>query len=132
MHATIYIRNRVWNNGADGVPYQLVTNLPPDSDRLRVFGCPYFVHIDKQLRRKLDDRAWKGVFAGYALDSPTYLGWNPRTHCLVRSRKVKFDELAAVSSTFTGEKMQSLHENDNDSDDDRGATVQPYEDQASS
>ena len=71
MHASTYIRNRVWNSGDNGVPYQLVTGLPPYLDRLRVFGCPCFVHIDKQLRRKLDDRAWKGVFVGYALDSPT-------------------------------------------------------------
>ncbi len=62
MHAATYIRNRVWSNGADGVPYQLVTGLPPDNFRLRVFGCPCYVHIDKHLRRKLDDRAWKGVF----------------------------------------------------------------------
>jgi hypothetical protein len=79
MHAATYIRNRVWSGCADGVPYQLVTGLLPDLDRLRVFGCPCFVHIDKQLRRKLDDRAWKGVFVGYALDSPAYLVWNPRT-----------------------------------------------------
>ncbi len=69
MHATLYIRNRVWSGGADGVPYQMVTDLPPDLDRLRVFGCPYFVKIDKQLRRKLDDRAWsvRGLRARLAI-----------------------------------------------------------------
>jgi hypothetical protein len=115
------------------MPYQLVTGLLPDLDRLRVFGFPCFVHNDEQLCRKLDDRAWKGVFVGYALDTPAYLFWNPRTQRLVRSRNVKFDELAVVSSTVMGGKMQSLHENDYDSDAyDHGATVQPYEDQASS
>ena len=58
MHAATYIRSRVWRIGANGVPHQLVTSLPPDLERLRVFGCPCYVHIDKQLRRKLDDRAW--------------------------------------------------------------------------
>ncbi len=55
MHASTYIRNRVWSDGADGVPYQLVTGLPPDLNDLRVFDCPCYVHIEKQLRRKLDD-----------------------------------------------------------------------------
>jgi hypothetical protein len=105
MHAATYIRNRVWSSGADGVPYQLVTGLPPDLDLLRVFDCPCFVQIDKQLRRKLDDRAWKGLFVGYALDSPVYLVWNPRTRRLVRSRNVKFYELAVVSSSFMEVKM---------------------------
>jgi hypothetical protein len=45
-------------------------------------------HNDKHLRRTLDDRGWKGVFAGYALDSLSYLIWIPRTRRLVRSRNV--------------------------------------------
>ena len=132
MHTSTYIRNRVWSRGADGVSCQLGTCLPPKLDCLRVVGCPCFVHIDKQIRRELDDRAWKVVFVGYALDSPSHLVWNLRTRSLVRSHNVEFNELAVVSSTIMGQKMQSLHENDYDSDDDRGATVQTYEDQASS
>ena len=50
----------------------------------------------------------------------------------MRSRNVEFEELAVISSTIMGEKMQSLHENDYDSDDGRSATIQPYEYQASS
>ena len=34
MHATTYIRNRVCNNGANGVPHQLVTCISPDLERL--------------------------------------------------------------------------------------------------
>ena len=125
MHASTYIRNRVWSDGADGVPYQLVKGLPPDLPYLRVFGCPCYVHIDKQLRRKLDDRAWKGVFVGYALDSLAYLIWNPTTQRLVRSRNVVFDELSAASFAVMGERrMPLLHDNCDDSDDDGGAAVQ--------
>ena len=39
IHATTYIRNRAWSDGADGVLYQFVTGLPPDLNYLRVFGC---------------------------------------------------------------------------------------------
>jgi hypothetical protein len=93
MHAATCIRNRVWSNGADGVSYQLVAGLPLNLDRLRVFGCPCYVSVEKQLRRKLDDRACKGVFVGYALDSPSYLVWNLKTRRLIRSRNVEFNEL---------------------------------------
>jgi hypothetical protein len=130
MHAATCIRNRVWGNGADGVPYPLVTDLPPNISRLRVFGCPCYVHIDKQLRRKLDDRAWKGVFVGYALDSPAYLAWNPTTRRMVRSRNVEFDELATVGSIVIGKRF--FHETSEDSDNNDGATVKPREDTADS
>ncbi len=130
MHAATFIRNRVWGNGADCVPYQLVTGLPPDISRFRVFGCPCYVHIDKQLRRKLDDRAWKGVFVGYALDSPTYLVWNPTTRRLVRSHNVEFDELEIVGSIVMGERF--FHETSEDSDNDDGATIQPHKSTADS
>ena len=54
-----------------------MTKCPVDLSRLRVFGCPAYVHIDKSCRRKLDARAWKGVFVGYATDSPVWLVYNP-------------------------------------------------------
>ncbi len=81
-------------------------------------------HIDKHLRRTLDDRGWKGVFAGYALDSPSYLIWIPRTRRMVRSRNVVFDELFAASSTVMRERRMSLlHVNCDDLYDDGGAAV---------
>ena len=69
MNAAVHMRNRSWSEAAGGPPFELVTKCPVDLSRLRVFGCPAYVHIDKSRRRKLDDRAWKGVFVGYATDS---------------------------------------------------------------
>ncbi len=82
-----------------------------------MFGCPCSVHIKKQLRRKLDDRAWKGVFVGNVLESLAYLNWNPRTKRLVRSRNVDFDELAAAGSTVRGERTLSNNKSGDDSED---------------
>ena len=66
----VYVRNRVWNSGAGCIPFQRVTGRLPDLSHLRVFGCPAFVHVDKSARRKLADKAWEGIFVGYAPDSP--------------------------------------------------------------
>jgi hypothetical protein len=63
---------------------------------MRVFGCPAYVHVDKSQRRKLD-RAWKGVFVGYAPESSAWLVYNPTTRRVVSSRNVVFDESAIIS-----------------------------------
>ena len=97
MAAAVHIRNRVCSSGAGGVPYQLVTGRPADLSSMRVFGCPAYVHVDKSQRRKLDDRAWKGVFVGYAPESPAWLVYNPTTRRVVSSRNVVFDESAIIS-----------------------------------
>ena len=74
--------------------------------------CPAYVHIDKSRRRKLDDRAWKGVFVGYAADSPVWLVYNPRTRRVERSRNVDFDEMALMGSVSVGEKAPSAKDDD--------------------
>jgi len=79
-----------------------------------VFGCPAYVHIDKSQRHKLDDRAWKGVFVGYAPESPAWLVYNPSTRRVVSSRNVVFDEAAVISM---GESCPALEVQENDEDD---------------
>jgi len=51
------------------------------------------VHIDVSKRKKLQDKAWKGTFMGYAFDSPAWLIYNPITRKVIRSRNVVFNEL---------------------------------------
>jgi hypothetical protein len=88
----VYIRNRCWSSGANGIPFHLTTGKLPDLSNLRVFGCEAFVHIDVSRRRKMGDKAWKGIFVGYAFDSPSWLIYNPITRRIIRSRNVVFNE----------------------------------------
>ena len=111
--AAVYIRNRVWSSGAGDIPYRLVTGRNPDLSCLRVFGCPAYVHVDRSQRRKLEPRAWKGVFVGYAPDSPAWLVYNPATRRMIRSRNVRFNEHAVISM---GEKSSSVELVDADED----------------
>ncbi len=71
---------------------ELVTNEKPDLSNMRIFGCPTYVHIDASLRKKLGNKAWKGIFVGYSFDSPAWLVYNPATRHVIRSRNVVFDE----------------------------------------
>jgi hypothetical protein len=79
---------------------------------IRVFGCPAYVHVDKSQRRKLEDRAWKGVFVGYASESPAWLVYNPATQ-VVSSRNVVFDEAVVLSMGESDAEQRNDDEEDN-------------------
>eukprot|EP00873_Tetraselmis_striata_P044115 jgi/Tetstr1/464379/TSEL_009173.t2 len=60
--AAMHIRNNVYSRGVGSVPYRRHTGKNPDVTGLRVFGCPAYVHVDTGNRRKLDAKAFRGVF----------------------------------------------------------------------
>src|SRR5271170_468109 len=64
----------------------------PNVDHLRIIGCTAYVHINKQLRTKLDAKSIKCILVGYGNDSKAYRVWNPKTDKIFYSRDVVFDE----------------------------------------
>ena len=100
-----YVRNRVWHSGAGCIPFQKVTGQAPDLSGLRVFGCPAYVHVDPSRRKKLEPKAWEGIFVGYACDSPAYLIYNPATKNVIRSQNVKFNELWLPSHSLSAKNL---------------------------
>ena len=87
----VYIRNRTWSAGANGIPWQLITTKLLDLSNLRTFGYPAYAHIDQSRRNKFDDKSFKGIFIGYAFESPVWLIYNPATQRVTRTRIVVFD-----------------------------------------
>jgi hypothetical protein len=79
---------------------------------MRVFGCPAYVHVDKSQRRKLDDRAWTGIFVGYASESPAWLVYNPATRRVVSSRNVVFDHVDVLSMGESYAEQRNVDEKD--------------------
>ena len=65
---------------------------PPDVSYFRIFGCRAYVHVPKDGRKKLDAKAFPATFIGYEPGSKGYRLWNGRTHSVVVSRDVIFDE----------------------------------------
>jgi hypothetical protein len=112
MAAAVHVRSRVHRSRAGGVPLTLATSRRADLSSMRIFGCPAYVHVDKSQRRKLDDRAWKGAFVGYASESPAWLVYNPATRQVVSSRNVVFDDAVVLSM------MESNAEQRNDDEED--------------
>ncbi|KAL3520400.1 hypothetical protein ACH5RR_018549 [Cinchona calisaya] len=66
---------------------RLTNNLP-----LRVFGCGAFIHLPDQTRGKLDPRARKCVFVGYAPNQKGYKCYDPSTKKMFVTMDVTFFE----------------------------------------
>lgn len=88
-----YLRN-VMPSETGKSPMELFLGEKPNTNRLRVFGCLAYVHVPKEKRNKLDDRAVPGIFAGY---ETACKGWRVYVKSGVHfksvvSRDVKFME----------------------------------------
>ena len=92
LSAAIFVYNRVPRQRPHGIPVVLAGLPEPDLSKLRVWGCPAYVHIPANHRKKMDPRAYQGIFVGYATDAPAWKIWNPATQSVVYSRNVEFDE----------------------------------------
>ena len=92
-HAAEYCLNRTPTRVLEGVaPYEKWHGKAPKIGHLRTFGCTAYVMVHPHQRRKLDDKAWAGIFLGYDDDSPSYRVYNPETKSVHLSRNVRFDE----------------------------------------
>jgi hypothetical protein len=43
----------------------MFTGKKPEVSRLKIFGCPVFIHILKEKRNKMEPSGKKGIFVGY-------------------------------------------------------------------
>ncbi|GJU47681.1 retrovirus-related pol polyprotein from transposon TNT 1-94 [Tanacetum coccineum] len=59
---------------------------------LRVFGCDSYVKVKDVARDKLDAKSVKCTFIGYGSDEMGYRFWDSKSHKVVRSRDVTFNE----------------------------------------
>ena len=76
----------------------IMTNL-----QSHVFGCSVFVHVHGPHWGKLDPRAIKCVFIGYALNKKGYKAYHPQSRCVYISKDVTFHE---TKSFFTSPSLQ--------------------------
>ena len=91
-----YLTNRFWTAAVDRSPFMALTGSKPDLRMLRIWGCPCWVLIPSNQRRKMADKAWKGIFVGYPADTRGWIVYNPQTRRAMVSKHVVFDE------TFNG------------------------------
>lgn len=86
------VQNRTTQGGCSITLYEAFYGRRPNISHLRVFGCPAYVMVPREHRRKLDERSERGIFLGYAENAMAYrvsVGG-----ALKISRDVFFDETA--------------------------------------
>jgi transposase InsO family protein len=74
------------------IPERVWSKKNVSYSHLRVFGCKAYVHIPKERRSKLDDKATPCIFLGYGNEEFGYRLWDPKKRRIVRCRDVVFYE----------------------------------------
>lgn len=91
------------------IPERVWSGKDVSYSHLRVFGCKAFVHVPKEKRTKLDDKAIPCIFLGYGNDEFGYRLWDPINKKIVRSRDVVFCEDKTLADFEKEEEPQNTH-----------------------
>lgn len=78
-------------------PFELWWGKKPNYSHLRVFGSEAYVHVPDEKRRKLDPKAKKMIFIGYAEGRKAYRFLDRYTNRVTISRDARFFELVDVT-----------------------------------
>jgi hypothetical protein len=98
VSTTCYLVNQSPSSALDDTtPHEVWSGKKPSLQHLRVFGCDAYVHVPKENRSKLDNKAGKCIFIGYKDGVKGYKLWNPETKKIVYIRDVVFREVKDVS-----------------------------------
>ncbi|GKE42917.1 retrovirus-related pol polyprotein from transposon TNT 1-94, partial [Tanacetum coccineum] len=81
---------------------------------LRVFGCDSYVEVKDVARDKLDAKSVKCTFIGYGSDEMGYRFWDSKSHKVVRSRDVSFNEDSLYGAKATTDSSNLTKPNQKD------------------
>jgi transposase InsO family protein len=95
-NTAVYLQNRSPHRALGNVtPDEAFTGQKPQVGHLRIFGCVTHSFIPKELRKKMEPTAEKGIFVGYSEISKAYRIYIPALKRVVVRRDVKFEEQKA-------------------------------------
>lgn len=120
-----YVWNRICHGEQTLTPFELFCGRKPSVKHLQIFGTTAFVGIPKQKRRKLDMRAKKGTFVGYALKTKGYRIYLPDERKIIETINVKFQNetedkvVSEANQTFNFQFSDEISGSDTDSEDER-------------
>jgi hypothetical protein len=90
---TMYVQNRL-SHSALGFKTleEMFSGKKPEVSHIKIFVCPVFVHITKEIRTKMNPSRKKGIFVGYGEVSKAFRIYIPGYHHIEINRDVTFDE----------------------------------------
>jgi transposase InsO family protein len=65
VYTAVFLMNRVYSKSIGDIPFRKWFGKDYNYKYLRVWGCRAFVHVPKEKRKALDDKAEEGIFIGY-------------------------------------------------------------------
>ena len=83
------------------IPQRVWTGKDVSFEHLRVFGCRAFVHVPRDERSKLDNKAKQCIFLGYGHEEFGYRLWDPVNKKVIRSRDIVFFEDQNIEEIIT-------------------------------
>ena len=94
VECAAYIRNRLPTTALTErkTPFEVWSGRKPNISHLKVFGCMAYAHIPDSQRNKLDKKAVKLRFVGYAIQSKGYRLLDERTMKVYIRRNVVCNE----------------------------------------
>jgi hypothetical protein len=78
---------------------EMFTGKKPKVRHLKIFGCPVFIHIPKEKRRKLDPSGKTGIFVGYCEVSKAFRIYISGHRHIEINRDLTFDEDAVLKKS---------------------------------
>lgn len=87
-----YIENLILTKSINKIPYEVWNKRKPSVNHLKTFGSIAYVHIPKEKRSKLQDKARRCIFVGYETGSKAYRLLDKETDKICISRDMDFIE----------------------------------------
>ena len=103
LETATLLLNQVPSKIVSQTPYELWSGKRPSLSYLRVWGCDAYVKLTPT--SKLDARAVKCKFVGYALNSRAYVFYVPSEQRTFVSRNAKFLEREFLLKKFSGSRL---------------------------
>ena len=97
VRTIVYVQNKISHSSLDFKTFEeMFIGKKTEVSHLKIFGCPVYVHILKDKRKKLDPSGKKGIFVGYYEVPKAFRIYIPGFHHMEISRDVTFDEEATL------------------------------------
>jgi transposase InsO family protein len=119
MRTATYLLNLLPKKGHTLSPYELMFQMKPSADHLRVFGCTVHMHVPKhQQVHKTDPTGKLGMFIGYAENSKSYrvMLWDTGRLHVTESASCTFAE--HISPTISTSARRAIEQEVQEADDD--------------
>ena len=114
LSTAVYLRNISPTSALVGkTPFEALTNVKPNVEHLRVFGCVAYAHIPKDERQKLDVKSVKCILLGYGSECKAYRLYNLEKRVVFYSRDVIFNESQRFNSEKESHTPDTLHRGNN-------------------